>query len=152
MALGAPIPVIGPIIGGIVGGFLGSKVAKWVTSFAKGGKVSIFGKGSNVPSQQSNNPTSSFGGFSGGIGNLGGTGRGTGAVVVGDSTAGVPQFSVTGATSEKLADVEKKYYDTYLQYNRMVEANDQEGAKKVFEQLKVYSDEYNSLKKAVKAE
>jgi len=34
----------------------------------------------------------------------------------------------------------------------MVEANDQEGAKKVFEQLKVYSDEYNSLKKAVKAE
>ncbi|GAB1355550.1 hypothetical protein MASR1M12_42950 [Erysipelotrichia bacterium] len=153
MALGAPIPVIGPIIGGIVGGFLGSKVAKWVTAFAKGGKVSIFGKGSNTPSQQSSTPTSSFGGvFSGGIGGLGGTGRGTGPVVAGDSTAGVAQFSVTGATSEKLAEVEKRYYDTYLQYNRMVEANDQEGAKKVFEQLKVYSDEYNSLKKAVKAE
>ena len=72
--------------------------------------------------------------------------------MAGYSTAGVAQFSVTGATSEKLAEVEKRYYDTYLQYNRMVEANDQEGAKKVFEQLKVYSDEYNSLKKAVKAE
>ncbi len=152
MALGAPIPVIGPIIGGIVGGMLGSKVAKWVSAFAKGGKVSFFGKGSNVTSQQNGSPASSFGNMASGIGSLGGSGRGTGPVVAGDSTVGVAQMSVTGATSENLAAVEKKYYDTYLQYNRMVEANDQEGAKKVFEQLKVYSDEYSSLKKAVKAE
>ncbi|MDD3147703.1 MAG: hypothetical protein PHD82_10400 [Candidatus Riflebacteria bacterium] len=152
MALGAPIPVIGPIIGGIVGGFLGSKVAKWVTAFAKGGKVSLFGKGSGVVSTPVGTPTSGFGNLASGIGNLGGTGRSTGPVVAGDSTAGVAQFSVTGNASEKLADVEKKYYDTYLQYNRLVENNDQEGAKKVFEQLKQYSDEYSSLKKAVQTQ
>ncbi len=151
MALGAPIPVIGPIIGGIVGGFLGSKVAKWVTSFAKGGKVSLFGKGYDAANTTSTS-SGSFGNLSSGIGSLGGSGRSTGPVVAGDSTVGVAQFSVTGGASEKLAEVEKKYYDTYLQYNRMVEANDQEGAKKVFEQLKQYSDEYTTLKKSVQAE
>lgn len=152
MALGAPIPVIGPIIGGIVGGFLGSKVAKWVTAFARGGKVSFFGKGSNVASQQ-NQSSFGTGGFPVSIGSVAGSGRGTGPVVVGDvSGETTAQFSVTGDASARLADVEKKYYDTYLQYNRMVEANDQEGAKKIFEELKKYSDEYTSLKKAVKAE
>lgn len=152
MALGAPIPIIGPIIGGVVGGLLGSKVAKWVTAFAKGGKVSLFSKGSKVVNMPTGSPTSSFGGFGSAIGSLGGSARGTGPVVAGDSTLGTAQFSVSGNASERLVEVEKQYYDTYLQYNRMVEANDQEGAKKVFEQLKQYSDEYTSLKKAIKAE
>ncbi|HNX77048.1 MAG TPA: hypothetical protein PLM07_16945 [Candidatus Rifleibacterium sp.] len=150
MALGAPIPVIGPIIGGIVGGFLGSKVAKWVSAFAKGGKVSLFGKGANVANNTSTS-SGNFSNFSNAIGSLGGSNKSTGPVVAGDSTVGVAQLSVSGS-SEKLAEVEKKYYNTYLQYNKMVEANDTEGAKAVFEQLKQYSDEYTTLKKSVQAE
>lgn len=154
MALGAPIPVIGPIIGGIVGGLLGSKVAKWVSAFAKGGKLtSVFGSGSSVASQQQQNqPTTSTGGFPVSIGSTG-SGRGTGPVAVGEISGDTNvQLTVTGDAAANLAGVEKKYYDTYLQYNRMVEANDQEGAKKIFEELKKYSDEYTKLKNAVKAE
>lgn len=152
MALGAPIPIIGPIIGGIVGGLLGSKVAKWVSAFAKGGKVtSIFGSGSGVASQQ-NQFNTGTGGFPVSIGSTG-SGRGTGPVAVGEMSGNTnAQFSVSGDAAANLSVVEKKYYDTYLQYNRMVEANDQEGAKKIFEELKKYSDEYTNLKKAVKAE
>lgn len=149
MALGAPIPIVGPIIGGIVGGMLGSKVAKWVASFARGGKVStVFSRGTNASAQQQTQQTSS--GFPVSIGSIAGSGRGTGPVVMGSSEAVSANFSVSGDVATRLADVEKKYYDTYLQYNRMVEKNDQEGAKKIFEELKKYSDEYATLKKAVK--
>jgi len=148
MALGAPIPIVGPIIGGIVGGMLGSKVAKWVASLSKGGKIStMFSRGSNASSQQQSQQSS---GFPVSIGSIAGTGRGTGPVVMGNSEAVSANFSVSGDAAARLADVEKKYYDTYLQYNRMVEKNDQEGAKKVFEELKKYSDEYANLKKSVK--
>lgn len=150
MALGAPIPVIGPIIGGIVGGFLGSKVAKLVASFAKGGKVStMFGKGTpaSAQTQAQNRGTS---GFPVSIGSIAGSGRGTGPVVIGSTETPTASFAISGDAAAQLTVVEKKYYDTYLQYNRMVEANDQEGAKKVFEELKKYSDEYANLKKAVK--
>jgi hypothetical protein len=150
MALGAPIPVIGPIIGGIVGGFLGSKVAKWVSSFAKGGKVStMFSQGSSASAQNQNQSGGSVG-FPVTIGSIAGSGRGTGPVVMGSSEASSANFSVSGDVASQLAGVEKKYYDTYLQYNRMVEANDQEGAKKIFEELKKYSDEYANLKKLIK--
>ena len=149
MALGAPIPVIGPIIGGIVGGFLGSKVAKLIAGFTKGGKItSIFGKGSQTAEQQ----TRSNSGFSVGVGSIAGGGRGTGPVVMGSMSADNAPTISAAASAQRLTEVEKKYYDTYLEYNRKVEANDQEGAKKVFEQLKVYSDEYNALKKQVKAQ
>lgn len=144
MALGAPIPIIGPIVGGIVGGLLGSKVAKWVSGFAKGRKVSFFGKGSGVDT--STTPTRS-GGFSVGIGSIAGPGNNSGPVVMG-SQESAPILDVN-ASPAQLKAAEKKYYDAYLQYNRMVEAGDSENAKKVFEQLKVYSDEYNSLKKQV---
>jgi len=147
MALGAPIPVIGPIIGGIVGGFLGSKVAKLIAGFTKGGKITnIFGKGTEVAEQ-----TTSNAGFPVTIGTIAGTGRSSGPVVMGSMSADSAPVTVAGS-SERLSEVEKKYYDTYLQYNRMVEANDQDGAKKVFEQLKKYSDEYTALKKQLKAE
>ncbi len=149
MALGAPIPVIGPIIGGIVGGLLGSKVAKWVSGFGKGGKIStMFSKGSQASAQ--NQRTGNVG-FPVSIGSIAGSGRGTGPVVVGSQEAGTPNFSVSGDASARLVEVEKKYYETYLQYNRLVEKNDQEGAKKIFSELKKYSDEYSNLKKAVKS-
>jgi hypothetical protein len=80
-----------------------------------------------------------------------GTGRGTGPAVMGSVSADSAPLTVS-ASPERLVEVEKKYYDTYLQYNRMVEANDQDGAKKVFEELKKYSDEYTALKKQLKAE
>ncbi len=145
MALGAPIPVVGPIIGGIVGGLLGSKVAKWVSAFTKGKKVSFFGKGSDIePSQM---PRSS-GGFSVGIGSIAGP-SGSGPVVMGSQEMPTASGNVSASVDE-LKAAEKKYYDAYLQYNNMVKNGDTEGAKKVFEQLKVYSDEYNSLKKQVK--
>jgi len=147
MALGAPIPVIGPIIGGIVGGFLGSRVAKLIAGFAKGGKIStIFSKGSSVAEK-----TTSNAGFPVSIGSVAGGGRGTGPVVMGSAMADSSSIAVSGSAAD-LEQVEKKYYDTYLEYNRMVEANDQEGAKKVFEQLKKYSDEYTALKKQIKGE
>lgn len=147
MALGAPIPVIGPIIGGIVGGFLGSKVAKLIAGFTKGRKItSIFGKGTQVADQQTSRAT----GSPVTVGSIAGGGRGTGPVVMGSVSADSSPVSVS-ASSERLVEVEKKYYDTYLEYNRMVEANDQAGAKKVFERLKVYSDEYTALKKQLKA-
>jgi len=150
MALGAPIPIIGPIIGGIVGGLLGSRVAKLVASFSRGGKVStVFSKGSSASAQNQIQQRSS--GFPVTIGSMAGSGRGTGPVVMGSSEAVSANISVSGDVAARLAEVEKQYYDTYLQYNRMVEKNDQEGAKKVFEDLKKYSDEYATLKKSVKA-
>lgn len=148
MALGAPIPIIGPIIGGIVGGFLGSKVAKLVTGFGKGGKIStLFSKSSSASAQPQVQPAS---GFPVSIGSFAGGGNGPIALGASSETP-TAAFAVSGDVSGRLADVEKKYYDTYLQYNRLVETNDQEGAKKVFEELKKYSDEYANLKKAVKS-
>ncbi|MEW6708570.1 MAG: hypothetical protein AB1403_02015 [Candidatus Riflebacteria bacterium] len=144
MALGAPIPVVGPIIGGIVGGLLGSKVAKWISSFAGGKKISFFGRGSEIEPSQMPRKT---GGFPVGIGNIAGGGT-SGPVVMGSQET--PISGNVSASSEQLKAAEKKYYDAYLQYNRMVETGDSAGAKKVFEQLKVYSDQYNNLKKQVK--
>lgn len=146
MALGAPIPVVGPIIGGIVGGLLGSKVSQWITGFAKGRKVSFFGRGSGVDT--STTPTRT-GGFSVGIGSIAGPNNNSGPVVFGSQDKAVFSTSTVSASPETLKAAEKKYYDAYLQYNRLVESGDTAGAKKVFEQLKVYSDEYNSLKKQV---
>jgi hypothetical protein len=59
----------------------------------------------------------------------------------------------SGTTSNAAAElkaVEKKYYDTYLKYNRLVESGDTKGAREIFEELKTYSDKYNALKKALR--
>lgn len=146
MALCAPIPVVGPIIGGIVGGVLGSKVAKWISGFSKGKKFSLFGKGNKVlPSMKQK---LAGGNFPVSIGSV--AGRGTnGPVVMGSQAAPTAYSGTVAGAVEELKSVEKKYYDTYLKYNRLVEAGDTKGAKEIFEQLKVYSDEYNGLKKRV---
>ncbi|MGM0598882.1 MAG: hypothetical protein ACQETH_03585 [Candidatus Rifleibacteriota bacterium] len=148
MALGAPIPVVGPIIGGIVGGMLGSKVAKWVSGFTKGRKVSLFNRGSQVDPSKQPRPN---GGSPVSIGAVAGGGT-NGPVVMGDrqnTTAAINSRTTTNAT-EELKTVEKKYYDTYLKYNRLVESGDTKGAREIFEELKTYSDKYNALKKALR--
>lgn len=146
MALGAPIPIIGPIIGGIVGGFLGSKVAKLITNFARGGKVSIINRGNNLgydnPLQQTGQGIS--------IGSVAGGGNDSGAQGLGIHTGGqlTGGLHPTGSVeaSPEMEVVQKKYYDAYLQYNRLVENGKHEEAKKVFSELKTYSDQYNALK------
>lgn len=147
MALGAPIPILGPIIGGIVGGFLGSKIAKLVTSFAKGGKISIFKSGSNLTYDNPLTPTGQ--GITVGTVATGGNDSGSQGLGIytggGQLTTGLHPTSSVEATPEMEA-VQKQYYDAYLQYNRLVESGQHEEAKKVFNDLKVYSDQYNALK------
>ncbi len=148
MALGAPIPIVGPIIGGILGGMLGSKIAKWVTGFSKGGILSMFKKKGSTPSMPVG---SSVDGSAVSTGNYtGGTvANGTGPTTYGGSSiAGV---NSAGGVAGELKEVEQRYYDTYLQYNRLVESGDHEKAKEVFSDLKKYSDEYTNLKKQIKS-
>ncbi|MFZ2956619.1 MAG: hypothetical protein WA705_06990 [Candidatus Ozemobacteraceae bacterium] len=135
MMLGAPIPIIGPIIGGIVGGMLGSKVAKWVCGFFKG-TVSVSGA-----------TTSSFKVPSGGI--TFGNGQSSGTSTSGQASNLTPTGDVGAspvAVSGDLTTVERKYYETYLNYNRLVESGKTDEAQKLFTDLKTYSDQYNALK------
>ena len=148
MALGAPIPVIGPIIGGIVGGLLGSKVAKWVSGFAKGSKLSrLFKRGTPIGMPVGSTADRSTPVTVGAIADTPAPTSNGGPV-----TLGANALPVAGSaeSSSELKVVEKQYYDTYLRYNRMVEAGDHDGAKKVFDELKIYSDKYTTLKKQVK--
>ncbi len=144
MALLAPIPVIGPIIGGIVGGVVGSKVAKWVQGIFKGNKISIFNKGKTVTPESSSSSSS-------GSGITFGSGQGLGIYTGGQAGNGMtPVNDVAKPASGDLQSVEKKYYETYLSYNRLVEGGKYDEAKKVYEELKVYSDQYNAMKNQAK--
>jgi len=144
MALLAPIPIVGPIIGGIVGGVVGSKVAKWVQGIFKGNKISIFNRGRNfTPSSNSNSGS--------GSGITFGSGQSLGIFTGGQAGNGmIPTGNAETPVSGNLQTVEKKYYETYLNYNRLVEAGKYDEAKKVYEDLKVYSDQYNTLKNQAK--
>jgi hypothetical protein len=137
MALGAPIPILGPIIGGIVGGILGGKVAKWIAGAVKGGNlnnIQLINRGKNFTPET---PKSGITiGESSGLGIFTGGQVGTGLTPVGDAKP----------ISGNLQQVERQYYETYLQYNRLVEAGKTEEAKKVFGELKILSDQYNALK------
>ena len=154
MALGAPIPIIGPIIGGILGGVIGSKVAKLISNFAGPGKLSFAklnplnwfkNKGKNLPNM------SGSGINVGSVGNGGDSNQGLGMYTGGGSVGGLTPVGNVGAPAAgDLATAEKQYYETYLKYNRLVEDGNQDEAKQVFTELKVYSDRYNSLKKEVK--
>jgi hypothetical protein len=147
MALGAPIPIIGPIIGGIVGGFLGSRVAKWITGMSRGGKVTWFPRGNNLPG--GSNTGSGYGISIGQVGESGGQGLGifTGGQVGGGLTPVGDVSAAPVAVSGNLKQVEEKYYQTYMEYNRLLQAGDQTKAQQVYGELKTYHDQYNSLKK-----
>lgn len=143
MALLAPIPIIGPIIGGIVGGVVGSKVAKWVRGLFKG--KSIFNKGKAVATDASTETRNNGAGITIGEGqNLGINSGGQ----IGNGM--IPTGNVEATVSGDLQSVEKKYYETYLKYNQLVENKKYDEAKNVYEELKVYSDQYNALKKQAK--
>jgi hypothetical protein len=145
MALGAPIPIIGPIIGGILGGVIGSKIAKWAWPFIKGTRDvgSILRPGQSTGTV----PNSRGGEISIGAGAnptpvMPNTPRGVTSV----SSEVVPAASSDGS----LANAERKYYEAYLQYNRLVEQGKYDDAKKIYGDLKTYSDQYNTLKNQTK--
>ena len=151
MALGAPIPVIGPIIGGIVGGVLGSKVAKWISGFTgHHGRLSFFRhRGSDVRAKIGGRGSRSRGITIGHVAGGVNTHQNSGAVTYNSGYR--TKFTPHSVSASQLKQVEKNYYDSYLKYNRMVESGNTTGAKKVFEQLKTYSDQYSKLKKLVRA-
>lgn len=148
MALGAPIPIIGPIIGGILGGIIGSKVANYI----------FRGKNITLPSIKNWNPlgqswqvatgTSSTGGIS--VGTVGSGGGQSLGVYTGGQINNGGLIPVADQSSAQVAGdiqtIEKKYYETYLKYNKLVEAGKYDEAKKVYSDLKVYSDQYNAMK------
>lgn len=143
MTLGSVVPVVGPIIGGIVGGFLGSKIAKWIT----GGSSSQVSSGKGI-NAIGNTMVVPAGGISiGGSANVGGGDTG---IVAAGGAAGISQnLNVSQQATgdfEALETARSNYYNAYLEYNRLIQANDIDGAKIMFKQLKVYSDEYSNLK------
>ena len=150
MALGAPIPIIGPIIGGIVGGLLGSKIAKWVTGGTRLGTFNIFNRGTNLGTNLNTGNgntvnTTNLGGIS--------TGEGFGLGINNGGTVGGGGLRPTGdvkPVSGDIQQVERKYYDTYLNYNKLVETGKYDEAKKVYGDLKVLSDQYNTMKSEAK--
>lgn len=137
MMLGAPIPIIGPLVGGIVGGIVGSKIAKFAKEFFLRGSVSLRSGKTIVPE----NPGRGIS-----IGN-GGQNLGLNGPVTWPGNM-APVNSQEVQVSGELGTVERKYYETYLDYNRLVEQGKTEEAKKKFEEVKMYSDQYNALKKA----
>lgn len=145
MALGAPIPIIGPIVGGILGGMLGSKVAKLIQGFTRGGKVSLFKRGSEVNQPQGQNfmsaPVS--------VGTIAGP-QSSGPVVMGSQSG--DSVAVSSVSASALQAAEERYYDAYLQYNRLVESGKHDEAQAVFVELKKFSDEYSALRRQMKAD
>jgi len=144
MAVLSPIPIIGPIIGGIVGGVVGSKVAKWVQGIFKGKKINIFNRGKTFTTEASNTSGE-------GSGITFGEGQSLGINSGGQLGTGMtPTANVEVSVSGDIQTVEKQYYETYLKYNKLVENKQYDEAKKVYEELKVYSDQYNALKNKAK--
>lgn len=145
MALGAPIPIIGPIVGGILGGMLGSKVAKLIQGFTSGGKVSLFNRGTKVAGPQRQNlmsaPVS--------VGTIAGP-QSSGPAVMGSQSGG--EVAVSSVSASALQAAEERYYDAYLQYNRLVESGKHEEAQAVFVELKKFSDEYSALRRQMKSD
>lgn len=145
MTLGAmiPVPVVGPILGGIVGGFVGSKVAKWVSGLFGKKKTQAVAKGSEVVVDYKNGLT---------IGNS----VGSEVPVACSAAVSASGEAISGKTSGNdsitaaMQECEANYYEAYLEYNRLIEANDIPAAKQVFNKLKAYSDQYTALRKALK--
>ena len=154
MTLGSmlPIPVVGSILGGIVGGFVGSKVAKFVSG--------LFGKNKNKNSTVASGNVTAV--TSGGL--VAGSVSGSEVAVacgpavsasgeaISSSASGV-EGKVTvkdPAVAKRIQEIEDEYYKNYLEYNRLLEANDVNGAKQVFQKLKECSDEVSALRRALR--
>ena len=146
MTLGAmiPVPVVGPVLGGIVGGFLGSKVAKWVSG--------LFGKNKNVTVANGSEVAIDY---KNGI-SIGSYAEGKEVPIACSAAVSASGEAISGKTSSNSAitatmqEVEANYYEAYLEYNRLIEANDIAAAKEVFKKLQTYSDQYSALRKALK--
>ena len=148
MTLGSmiPIPVVGTILGGIVGGFLGSKVAKWVSGLfgrnkSKNGTVAA--KGSETVD------------YSGGVTISGGTSSSEVPVACAPQISAsmeVPSGSLSdnAKVNEAIKEAQENYYKAYVEYTDLVAANDLDGARAKFSDLKKYSDQYDALVKTLK--
>lgn len=150
MTLGAVVPVFGPIVGGIVGGFLGSRIAKWLTGGSSSKGMVSTGGGITAVGGTLINPI----GNTVSLGNLAGnSSMGEGVVAAGApaglSPAAQASMSITSEQAAQLEEAEQRYYKAYLEYNRLIQADETDKAKAMFEELKQYSDEYNALKKAL---
>ncbi len=146
MSLGAVVPVFGPIIGGIVGGFLGSRIAKWITGGSSGKTVS---SGKSISTVGSTLSTPMRTGIS--VGNIS-AGLEEGVIAAGAPAGFSPEvqgsINLTAEQGAQLEEAEQRYYKAYLEYNRLIQANETKKAKEMFEQLKQYSDEYNAIKRS----
>ena len=146
MTLGSliPIPVVGSVVGGIVGGVVGSKVAKWVSGLF-GGKKSATVATSDVTVNYKEGVT---------VGTISNKNNEIPVAAAPQISASVETKSKVSSTDEKtlklIEEAQNNYYEAYLEYNRLIEANDIESAKQVFQKLKKYSDEYSILKKTLK--
>lgn len=156
MTLGSllPVPVVGSIVGGIVGGFVGSKVAKFVSG--------LFGKNKNKTATVATSESVNIGNINNGvtIGNVGSSSEipvacspeiSASGEAISSSSASKSKLSVKDpAIAKRIQEIEDEYYENYLKFNRLLEANDTEGAKEVFKTLKRCSDEVSALRRAVK--
>ncbi|MBQ2594399.1 MAG: hypothetical protein II567_14110, partial [Candidatus Riflebacteria bacterium] len=151
------IPVVGSIVGGIVGGFVGSKVAKFVTGlFGKKKNQNVVANGNEITVANGNV-------VSGNVVNGNVTMGGSAEIPV----ACAPAISASGeaisstlpgskvkvkdpAVAKRIQEIEDEYYRNYLEYNRLLQENDIEGAKAVFQNLKKCTDEVSALRKAIK--
>lgn len=148
MTLGSmiPIPVVGSVLGGIVGGFVGSKVAKWVSGLFGKKNTTTVATGSEVTIDYKKGVT---------IGNTSSEGKevpvACSAVVSSSGEAISEKLSDGNSTvTAAMQEVEENYYQAYLEYNRLIAANDIAAAKEVFKKLQTYSDQYSALRKALK--
>lgn len=150
MAVLSPIPIIGPIIGGIVGGVIGGKISKWIENLVKHRNLNNFsiinrGKTFTPPTPVANTPTGITFGEGRGLGIFNGGTVNTGLIPVSDAIK-----ADVSASAAELQQLERKYYEIYLRYNREVQAGNYEQAKKSFEELKIISERYANLKQSIK--
>lgn len=148
MTLGSliPVPVVGTIVGGIVGGVVGSKIAKFVTGLF-GKKKNNTASSATVTTTASSAKSATFGAAN--------------SVVLSPTIETAEDTVVTSSSSstsnpekakikKMLNEVQEKYMDAYHRYNKKIEQNDIEGSREVFEELKKYSDEYSTLRRALR--
>lgn len=151
MMLGSmiPIPFVGSMVGGMVGGWLGSKVAAWMKQGTRFGSLTNPFNNNSItyPVSGSNGVGITMGNGGSQIGV--GAGFNPGGPVGIRYDQGAPAQAPQG-TSANIQAAEQAYYNTYLQYNKALEAGDNAGAQKLQEQLKTYAEQYQALKSGIK--
>ena len=147
--------VVSPL--GIVGGFVGSKVAKFVSGlFGKKKSQNVVAEGNVITTANGNVVNGNV--VNGNV-TMGGSAEIPVACAPAISASGeaisstLPNSNVKvkdPAVAKRIQEIEDEYYKNYLEYNRLLAANDIDGAKQVFQNLKKCSDEVSALRRALK--